>query len=298
VASPDRPVLWQLELSHYNEKVRWALDYKRIPHVRRSLPPGLHVVIAKRKWGGATTPFLTIGDEGIGDSTRIIAALEQRWPEPALYPEDADDRRRALELEEFFDEELGPHIRRALYMELLLRSDLLLPLFTHGQRPAVRAAIRATFPVLRVGMRRYFEIDEESSAYSREKMRTVLDRLEHELDGAQYLVGDSFTVADLTAASLFYPLVLPPEYPYPTLDAPPPGRAQEFIAELEDRPGVAWVAEMYRRHRLRQELPERDEAIAAGTKGGDDLGDRIGGRGRIGRADAVRDDDRPRPDPV
>jgi hypothetical protein len=35
-----RPVLWQLELSHYNEKVRWALDLKRIDHVRRPLLPG------------------------------------------------------------------------------------------------------------------------------------------------------------------------------------------------------------------------------------------------------------------
>ena len=36
----DRPpVLWQLELSHYNEKVRWALDHKRIPHRRRALLP-------------------------------------------------------------------------------------------------------------------------------------------------------------------------------------------------------------------------------------------------------------------
>jgi hypothetical protein len=30
-AAASLPVLWQLELSHYNEKVRWALDYKRVP---------------------------------------------------------------------------------------------------------------------------------------------------------------------------------------------------------------------------------------------------------------------------
>jgi glutathione S-transferase len=34
------PVLWQLEISHYNEKVRCALDYKRIPHIRRRCFPG------------------------------------------------------------------------------------------------------------------------------------------------------------------------------------------------------------------------------------------------------------------
>jgi glutathione S-transferase len=35
-------VLWHLEISHYNEKVRWALDYKSIPHVRKTPLPGLH----------------------------------------------------------------------------------------------------------------------------------------------------------------------------------------------------------------------------------------------------------------
>jgi hypothetical protein len=34
-----RPVLWHLQLSHFNEKVRWALDLKRIDHVRRPLLP-------------------------------------------------------------------------------------------------------------------------------------------------------------------------------------------------------------------------------------------------------------------
>ena len=44
-------------------------------------------------------------------------------------------------------------------------------------------------------------------------MRAALDRLESELGVSEYLVGEEFTVADLTAASLFYPLVLPPEGP-------------------------------------------------------------------------------------
>jgi glutathione S-transferase len=246
----DLPILWQLEISHYNEKVRWALDHKRIPHVRRSLLPGLHVLQARRLTGHDTTPVLTLGDTSIGDSTRIIAALEERWPDRPLYPADPEERRRALELEEFFDEELGPDIRRALYMELLERPDILLPLFTHGQTPVARALIRAAFPLLRIGMRRMMDIREDPAVVSWEKTVAALDRLEAELDGGDHLVGDSFTVADLTAAALFYPLALPPEYPYPTLLEPPPGRARELIDAVAERPGVLWVAEMYRRHRL------------------------------------------------
>jgi len=31
------PVLWHFPVSHFNEKIRWALDFKGIPHVRKAL---------------------------------------------------------------------------------------------------------------------------------------------------------------------------------------------------------------------------------------------------------------------
>ena len=34
------PELFQFKVSHFNEKARWALDYKGIAHVRHSLLPG------------------------------------------------------------------------------------------------------------------------------------------------------------------------------------------------------------------------------------------------------------------
>lgn len=250
-ADRDRlPVLWQLQISHYNEKARWALDYKRIPHLRRSLLPGLHAIKARRLTGEVdTTPVLTLEGRSIGDSTRIIAALEQRWPKPALYPEDEAQRRRALELEEFFDEELGPHIRRAAYHELLPRPGEVVPLFTNGQRPPARALTRAAFPLLRSAMRKRMRIDAATAARSREKTSAAMDRLEREIGPSGYLVGDSFSVADLTAAALFYPVARPAEFPYPSV-TDPPDSAREFLDPLAERPGGEWVAEMYRRHRI------------------------------------------------
>src|SRR3954468_13137553 len=38
----SRPLLGPLPISHFSEKVRWALDWKRVPHRRRVMPPGLH----------------------------------------------------------------------------------------------------------------------------------------------------------------------------------------------------------------------------------------------------------------
>jgi len=247
---PVFPVLWQLQVSHYVEKVRWALDYKRVPHIRRTLLPGLHLFTARRLTGDtSTTPVLTIDGRSIGDSTPIIAAIEERWPEPRLYPEDEAGRRRALELEEFFDEELGPHLRRAFYHELLPHPELVVPLFTYG-RPGGARILRAGFPLLRVAMRRRFEISAESAATSRAKVVAAMDLLEREISATGYLVGDSFTVADLTAAALFYGVARSPEFPYPMVandDLPDSWR--EFVDSLVERPGGQWVTEIYERHR-------------------------------------------------
>src|SRR5919109_4909030 len=116
---PETPVLWHLEVSHYNEKVRWALDYKGVPHVRRAVTPALQELRARRLGAGRTTPILEIDGRAIGDSTRIIEEIERRWPEPPLYPVDPEERRRALDLEDYFDEQCGHDLRRVLFNDNL-----------------------------------------------------------------------------------------------------------------------------------------------------------------------------------
>jgi glutathione S-transferase len=117
-SSSSRPVLWHLDVSHYNEKVRWALDFKGIVHTRRAVPPGIHTAVAVALARQTTLPVLSLDHCAIGDSTRIIEALERRWPDPPLYPAEAELRERALELDEYFDEELGPEIRRVFLYRL------------------------------------------------------------------------------------------------------------------------------------------------------------------------------------
>ena len=78
----------------FNERVRWTLDYKRIPHRRRVLGAD-YLIRAWRATGRGTLPILFLDGRAIGDSTHIIAALEERYPEPPLYPGDAAARQRA-----------------------------------------------------------------------------------------------------------------------------------------------------------------------------------------------------------
>src|SRR5436190_35781 len=114
------PVLWHLKVSNYNEKARWALDYKRVPHRRVAAMPGAHMLVALRLTRRPTMPVLELDGTAIGDSTRIIGALEERYPDPPLYPVDPEERTRALELEDYFDENFGRDIRRVAFWPILL----------------------------------------------------------------------------------------------------------------------------------------------------------------------------------
>jgi glutathione S-transferase len=197
--------------------------------------------------GQKSVPVLVIDGKAINDSTRIIAHVEELQPEPPLYPSDPVERRRALELEEFFDEELGPHIRRVIFFETLDDGDFITGLFATGKSAPVRALYRAAYPLTRVAMRFDMGIDARRSEHSRAKVLAALDRLEAELQPSGYLVGERFSVADLTAAALFSPIVAPTEFPYPF--PRPPERVVQHRESFQSRPGFRWVEEMYRRHR-------------------------------------------------
>ena len=210
----DTPELWQFTSSHFNEKARWALDFKRVPHIRHSLIPGFHVPVVKRMTGKTHVPVLKLNGTAITDSSKIIEALERAYPEPALYPADPEQRRRALELEDFFDEELGPYIRRWIFHVILPYPKFVRAAFVSHASPAAQLAQRAMSPLIGVIMRRQMNINPATAEVARAKTIAAMDRLERELQPSGYLVGDSFTVADLTAAALLSPLVRPPEFPY------------------------------------------------------------------------------------
>ena len=244
----DTPVLWQFTGSHFNEKARWALDYKRIPHFRHSLVPGFHVLAVKRMSGKTQVPVLKLDGQAISDSTRIIEALERAFPEPRLYPADGEQRRRALELEDYFDEELGPYIRRWVFHLVLPYPEFVRASFVSHAGPATQLAHRAMSPLLGLVMRRQMDINPATAEVARAKTLAAMDRLAAEVGPSGCLVGDRFTVADLTAAALLSPLVRPPEFPYTAAVALP-----EPLAKIRDslstHRAFQWTLQTYRQHR-------------------------------------------------
>jgi glutathione S-transferase len=252
------PVLWHLKVSHYNEKARWALDYKEVRHLRRAAMPGPHREIAAELTGGSTFPVLLLNGEAIGDSTRIIAALERCYPVPPLYPLDPSARQRALEIEDFFDEQLGPHTRLLAIHYMLPDAGLMLGAFVPDLKGFRRLSARTIFPLVRRRVVSDFGIDDRRVALAHEQLRVAGRRFNAELQASGYLVGETFTVADLTLASLLAPLVAPEQFPYPQ-----PQRGHPLFEEARDalaRSGLLdWTREMYARHRGRStEIDDTD----------------------------------------
>ena len=244
----ELPVLWQYSFSNFNEKARWALDFKRIRHRRHSLMPGWPRSLWMSR-GDRTLPVLDLDGRRIMDSTRIIAALEDRHPDPALYPAEPSERQRALDLEDFFDEHTGHDMRRVGFWELRENLDYGLDFMTTDQpriaAAVARAGLRASFPFVWRYMSARYDFTEESVERSRKTLVEALDRIESERRGGDYLVGETFSVADLTAAALLYPTVWPPEFPYELPDPP----RWEYLEPMRDHPALDWISETWRRHR-------------------------------------------------
>jgi glutathione S-transferase len=103
-------------LSLFSAKVRIALAEKAIPYEEISVPfsrkdgysPKHPFVLGVNP--KAQVPVLVDGDLEIYDSTVILEYLEDRYPEPPLYPRDPADKARCRQAEAASDEVLFPHV--------------------------------------------------------------------------------------------------------------------------------------------------------------------------------------------
>ena len=242
------PELFQFRVSHFNEKARWALDYKGIEHVRHSLVPGPHKPKIKKLSGQEQVPVLRFDGMVVAGSNAIIDFVEREIPEPPLCPRDPATRKRALEIQAKFDDEIGPAIRLAMFHELLADPGYFTRLFTWDQSAFVRIGYRAIFPAVKLIMSREMKITPENAARGLEVTRSGLDFVVKESAATGYLAGDRFSVADLAAASLLAPAVEmePSPFSYPK---PYPRSLHAWWARWREHPGTAWVKAMFARHR-------------------------------------------------
>jgi glutathione S-transferase len=215
-------------LSPWSERVRWALAYKHLPYQKQDYRPGVDEEELKKLTGQAQVPVLVVDGKPIPDSTAILEWLEATHPEPALLPKDDRERAQVALLEELMLGVLGPHGRTLISGRLLRSSD-----------PELQQA--GQFFGGKYGH------SQEAEEPTRLSVKRILGGLQRTLSGRQYLIGNTFTRADITTASML--MLLKPA-------------ADEFfvlsprIRPMYTEPVAAafpevftWRDEMYKRHR-------------------------------------------------
>lgn len=241
--------LWQFNFSMYPELVRWALDHKGIAYRTRDLLPGPHVVQLLPRFGQKTVPVLREEGRVLTQSLSILADLEARHPQRPLLPDDTRLRDDTWLIVRRFAEDFGPQVRLAAFFEMLPHARYMARLWAQPFSPLVRAAYATSFPLLvRPVMRADMGISAERAERGRAATLEALDWIAARVRDRDYLVGNRFSLADLSAASVLFLTALAPEYPV-QMPQPYPRGLQHWIDRWRTHPGTAWVRRMYGLHR-------------------------------------------------
>lgn len=222
--------LFHMYASPWAERVRWALNYKGVPYEKEDYRPGVDEEKIKKLTEQAQVPVLIVDGTAIPDSTAILNWLEQYKTKPSLMPTDDEARAQVMMWEELMDGVLGPQARILIIGHFLRSSE----------------------PELQQGGR-YFAQKYQHSAYAEEHAAVAIERiltiLRCGLEGRQYLVGEAFTRADVTAASMLLLVNPPPDELFLFPAAMRPKYTVPLTSDPRFAPVFAWRDEMYRRHR-------------------------------------------------
>src|SRR5919199_1328022 len=236
-----------ISVSHYCEKARWALTKLQIPFMEEAHMPPFHR-LATGRVGGKSTPVLVTDAGAFTDSKDILKYLDSIAPTNAkLYPADPEQRRQVEELEDLFDSQLGPATRCWGYFYVMNDYNFMKSRWCDGVPLFERVLFPVVFPLMLKVVRQSYNITPESAAKAYEQIKSIFEKVSELLaDGRTYLVGDNFSVADLTFAALAAPAVQPPEHPIKgsPLQEFPPKMASE-ISALRETPAGAFVLRLY-----------------------------------------------------
>ena len=239
-------ILYQFPISHFCEKVRWALDYKGLTYQTKNLLPGLHVKTTKAMGPGSSVPVLQHDGKSIQGSAQIISYLDEQFPDKKLTPINAQEKQAATEWERFLDQELGVHVRRFVYQTILQRRGLTIGFLANNGPIWAKPFLWLVFPRLKARMRKYMDINAKTAEVSKQHIHKALKRINETLVDKKFLVGDRFSRADLTACALLAPLFMPPQY---GLKWPQklPDPLQSDIQAMT--PQMQWAVEIYKKYR-------------------------------------------------
>ncbi len=230
-------LLYDIFWSHFCEKARFCLDFKRLPYtIVRVNPFTRREVIDLGARGDV--PVLKDGARVIVGSAAIAAHLEETHPDPPLLPREMLPREAALALQTKCDEWLGPDARRIAY-QVALEHPAMLEGTILWTRPPKRWLNPLLLRIVEPRVRRKFRIFPRELQESRDRLRQFLPELQSAIARTGFLVGDKMTLADIAAVALLDPLEIVPE----------------FVRDPACAPLFAWKRGLARAHRRRQRTP-------------------------------------------
>ncbi len=213
--------LLTIPFSHYNERARWAMQHHGIvAHERRYLPM-LHFAPVRRAVppaqqtpdaasSGLSTPVLVLDDgRVINDSADIVRWADEArgTPSTTLFP--AEHRAAIEAFEEPLQTELGKDTRFLAYWFLLDDKHTFAEMVRHNVGWWQRAVFAVGAPAARAGIRKRFGLTRPRYHKTRARVEAAVARLSETLGDRDYFFAERFTSADLTAATMLAPAVLP-----------------------------------------------------------------------------------------
>jgi glutathione S-transferase len=243
------PVLVTIPISHYCEKARWALDRAGIAYEERRHLPALHRLAVRRAGGKLTAPVLVCEEAGVlAESSDIIVYADERAPRAArMIPDDPGAAAEARALADDYDERLGPATRLWVYHQMMDHRDLVTMSMTDGVPAWEQRAWRYGSRAIGAAVSRVLTINDDTAVEAERTFRAVFADVDDRLaDGRAYLVGDAFSIADLTFAALAAPLIAPPQYGVrlPTIEELPPGMVG-IVREHRETPAGRHALKMF-----------------------------------------------------
>lgn len=194
--------LYQFELSHYCEKVRFILDYKGLPYRKVEVTPGIGQLDVFRMSGQRQVPVLKDGSEVIADSTAIAEYLERQYPDRPIIPTEPRLRGLCLLIEQWADESIGLNARKCMLGEMGKNSDFRQSFLPPDMPDLVKTALGVVpnelFGVLEMGA----GLTPDALKQAQDAMKRDLVSLCFILDQQPYLVTDQPTLADFAVAAL------------------------------------------------------------------------------------------------
>ena len=245
------PTLYHFPISHFSEKARWAFDYKGIAYRSKVLLPGPHrLTLRNLRAGLKTVPVAAWDSEVVSGSECIIDELDRRYVERSLTPADPVLHEETRQWESMLDQDIGVRARRIFYFHAFKYPGFVVPLYTHGGPWWGRAFYTLFFGRVVTAVNHMYQINAANVAQDWKQLVGALERVERRLESREFLVGESFSRADLTLAALCGPVlgqqtgleVWPPDEEWPA-------EVSDAFAAIRETPVLRRVAELYRDYR-------------------------------------------------